>query len=107
MPGLRDPGINPNLLWAAAGIVSTARDLARFFSALLSGRLVSSASLDTMERTVHDPAGPERYGLGLLAFDLSCGSFWGKTSAFMTGGGSPEITVTVSRDGSPIAVVLT
>lgn len=60
-----------------------------------------------MERTVHDPAGPERYGLGLLAFDLSCGSFWGKTSAFMTGGGSPEITVTVSRDGSPIAVVLT
>src|SRR5262245_26477741 len=91
IPGLRDPGINPYLLWAAAGIVSTARDLARFFSALLSGRLVSRASLDKMERTVQDPAGPERYGLGLLAFDLPCGSFWGQTGAFTTGGGTAGI----------------
>ena len=40
LPDVHDRGINPNLLWSAAGIVSTARDLSRFFSALLSGRLL-------------------------------------------------------------------
>jgi D-alanyl-D-alanine carboxypeptidase len=50
------PGINPNLLWAASGIVSTARDLSRFFSALLSGRLVPRTSLKAMEQTTQDPA---------------------------------------------------
>src|SRR5262249_38073247 len=89
IPGLRALGINPNVLWAADGLVSTARDLATFLSALLSGRIVSRATLDEMEQTVQDPAGPERYGLGLLAFDLSCGSFWGQTSVFLSNG-TPE-----------------
>jgi len=101
----RGPGINPNLFWAASGIVSTADDLAKFYSALLSGRLVSRASLNKMERTVQDPAGPERYGLGLLAFDLSCGSFWGQTDRFNTSN-LPGTTVTASADGSRVAIVL-
>jgi D-alanyl-D-alanine carboxypeptidase len=104
-PFLRHPGINPNLLWATAGIVSTAHDLGTFFSALLSVRLVSRASLDKMERTVQDPASPVRYGLGLLAFDLSCGSFWGQTSAFLSNS-TPGTTVAASPDGSRIAIVL-
>ena len=34
---------NPNVSWAAGGIVSNGRDIARFYSALLSGRLLSDA----------------------------------------------------------------
>lgn len=37
---LSDAGTNPNLPWAAGGIVSDGADLARFHSALLSGRLL-------------------------------------------------------------------
>ena len=43
---------NPNLSWAAGGIVSNARDISRFYSALLSGRILSSASLAKMKETV-------------------------------------------------------
>ena len=42
LPDLQDQGVNPNLPWAAGGIVSDAQYLARFFSALLSGHLVVS-----------------------------------------------------------------
>ena len=51
LPDLDDPGTNPNLPWAAGGIVSDTQDLARFFSALLSGHLVSRASLANMKET--------------------------------------------------------
>src|SRR5262245_30653717 len=108
------PGINPNLLWAASGIVSTARELSRFFSALLSGRLVPRASLKAMEKTVKDPNGTDRLGLGLLAFDLPCGTYWGRTGTVILPGNAraaagytvgTSATVAASADGSRIAVV--
>ena len=53
--GLDDAGENPNVPWAAGALVSTTRDLARFFSALLSGDVVSESSLAAMkERIVVD-----------------------------------------------------
>ena len=64
---LADGGYNPNLPWAAGAIVSNAHDLSRFYSALLSGRLLSSATLATMKKTV------ERVGLGIFSTDLACG----------------------------------
>jgi Beta-lactamase len=73
LPDLHDEGTNPNLPWAAGGIVSDAQDLARFFSALLSGHLVSRASLAKMMQTA--PASQD--GLGIFAADLPCGRFWG------------------------------
>ena len=48
---LDDAGSNPNLPWAAGAIVSNAHDLSRFYSALLSGRILSAASLETMKDT--------------------------------------------------------
>ena len=51
LPDLADGGYNPNLPWAAGAIVSNAHDLSRFYSALLSGRLLSGASLATMKKT--------------------------------------------------------
>ena len=63
--------------WAAGGIVSTADDVQRFFSALLRGQVVSRALVREMEVLV--PAGSNRYGLGLAAFPTPCGPAWGHT----------------------------
>jgi Tol biopolymer transport system component len=67
---------NPVVSWAGGGIVSNARDISRFFSALLARRLLSDASLAKMKAIV--PAGPDLYsGLGILATDMRCGRSWG------------------------------
>jgi D-alanyl-D-alanine carboxypeptidase len=62
-------------VWAGAAgdLVSTAPDLARFFSALLGGRLLPAAQLREME-TIRN-----RYGLGLNVFATPCGRAWGHT----------------------------
>ncbi|MCX5563204.1 serine hydrolase [Streptomyces sp. NBC_00038] len=67
--------------WAqsAGAIISTTRDLNAFFSALLGGRLMSSAQLAQMQQwtPVNSTQG---YGLGLRRRDLSCGvSVYGHT----------------------------
>jgi D-alanyl-D-alanine carboxypeptidase len=67
---------NPSLAWGAGNIVSDLDDLARFYRALLGGRLLPAAQLAEMKTTV--PIGPGvAYGLGLLEFDTSCGPIWG------------------------------
>ena len=63
--------------WAAAGMVSTAEDLQRFFRALLGGRVVGPALLRDMKTLV--PAGRQRYGPGLATFPTPCGRAWGHT----------------------------
>ncbi|SEC82342.1 serine hydrolase domain-containing protein [Streptomyces melanosporofaciens] len=75
-----------NVSWggAAGSLISTDRDLDRFFSALLGGRLLPPAQLAEMRRTV--PVGPAfevafphaQYGLGMMRQPLSCGGYrWG------------------------------
>lgn len=63
--------------WAAGGIVSTAGDVQRFFTALLRGRVLDPALLREMETLV--PAGRQRYGLGIATFPTPCGPAWGHT----------------------------
>ncbi|WP_244204147.1 serine hydrolase domain-containing protein [Streptomyces africanus] len=69
---------------AAGSLVSTSRDLDRFFTALLTGRLLPPRERAAMRTTV--PANEEhqqftpgmRYGLGLMEQPLPCGgSRWG------------------------------
>ncbi|WP_416967071.1 serine hydrolase domain-containing protein [Streptomyces sp. 4F14] len=75
-----------NMSWAdAAGeLVTSQRDLDRFFTALLKGRLLPPAQLAEMRRVV--PAGADfqiafpglHYGLGLMRQPLECGGYrWG------------------------------
>ena len=100
---LRDSGTNPNLPWAAGGVVSSSNDLGHFFRALFSGRLVSQASLNEMRQTVEDPASPVvHYGLGLESTDLPCGTFWGNAGRIL----DYSAYVTASADGRRVAVVL-
>ncbi|MCY9543513.1 beta-lactamase family protein [Paenibacillus alvei] len=55
--------LNPSLTSAAGDMISTAKDLNVFFSALLGGKLLSQESLKQMLDGVETPFG--RYGLGI------------------------------------------
>ena len=67
---------SPSWAWAAGSLVSNPPDLARFYQALLSGRLLSPALLRTMTTTV-SPGPGFAYGLGIFALDTPCGRVWG------------------------------
>jgi D-alanyl-D-alanine carboxypeptidase len=66
---------NPIVSWAAGGIVSNARDLSRFYSALLSGQILSGASLAKMKQT-HAAGAEGGYGLGIVSVSSRCGRSW-------------------------------
>ena len=99
---LRDVTVyDPSALWAAGNLVSTERDLARFFRALLGGRLLTRAALAEMKRAVEVAPGIG-YGLGLLVVDTPCGTLYGHD------GGTPGFgnTMLSSADGSRQAGVM-
>jgi D-alanyl-D-alanine carboxypeptidase len=105
--------LSPTAAWAAGGMVSTTDDVARFFRALLEGRLLRADLLREMEATV--PIGPaDAYGLGLwrtgsMALSsrpFTCGTAWGhngdwigyNTNAFNSKDGRRQFVLFVNRD---------
>ncbi|MGW7253482.1 serine hydrolase domain-containing protein [Streptomyces sp. NPDC054834] len=76
-----------DMSWAgtAGAVVSTMADLDRFYRQLFTGRLIPAAELAEMEKTVPmtDAEGNVvgHYGLALIRFDWSCGTFWGHDGA--------------------------
>ena len=62
--------MNPSVMGASGEMISTTRDLNRFFDALLRGRLLPDHLLDEM-KTPGVAGG--RYGLGLARRDTTCG----------------------------------
>jgi len=59
------------------GIVSTADDIATFFRALMSGKVIGRELLSQMTQTVAAGAGNRRGGLGIVPrYRLSCGEAW-------------------------------
>ena len=100
--GLADPGTNPWLPWAAGGIVSSPLDVARFYGALLGGRLLARPLLAEMKRTVS--AGYlGRYGLGIVPNSLSCGIAWGHDGGIL----DYATRVLASSDGTRVLVQFT
>jgi len=68
--------LNPSVAWAAGEMISTTRDLNRFYGGLLSCRLLSPALLREMKTIA--PEG--QYGLGLQRIALPDGrELWGHT----------------------------
>lgn len=61
--------------WMAGAYFSTANDLARWWQALMTGRVVNTASLTAMMTT----AGPENYGLGMSRRLLAGRTVWSHT----------------------------
>jgi D-alanyl-D-alanine carboxypeptidase len=72
---------NPSWAGAAGAMISSAADLARFYQALLGGRLLGPELLKAMQTTVDasEQYGPAAgYGLGLMRLALGCGGqVWG------------------------------
>jgi D-alanyl-D-alanine carboxypeptidase len=70
--------VSPSIGWAAGGIVSNADEVARFYAALLGGRLLHPDLLAEMRRVVPESQGrPFRYGLGIERFPTECGQAYG------------------------------
>jgi CubicO group peptidase (beta-lactamase class C family) len=67
---------NPSSLWAEGNIVSNERDLARFYRALLGGRLLSGPLLAEMKHPFAVEPGFGD-GLGLFVVDTPCGTLFG------------------------------
>jgi D-alanyl-D-alanine carboxypeptidase len=103
---LRDVSVlDQTWAWSAGAIVSNADDLARFYRALLGGRLLRPDLLATMETTVPmggPGAGGFAYGAGIFTMPMPCGPAWGHT------GSTPGYMTNVldSRDGARQVVLL-
>ena len=106
--------LSPTAAWAAGAIVSSAGDVARFYRALLQGRLVRADLLREMETTVPMGFASNDYGLGLwrtgtIALSRTpfpCGAAWGhngdwigyNTNAFSSKDGTRQFVLFVNRD---------
>ncbi|MEV5343708.1 serine hydrolase domain-containing protein [Streptomyces sp. NPDC052676] len=111
-----DPGttydvteLNPSWAWAAGEMITNSADLNRFYTALFTGRLLRPAQLDQMTSTVSTEGNlpRQRYGLGLIEYETSCGTkVWGhsggihgsSTQAFGTRDGRHMITLNFNGD---------
>lgn len=105
-PGLLDyTQTNPSVFGAGGELISTTRDLNRFFAALLGGRLLPGRLLDAMKTPGVEGA---RYGLGLAFWqDTSCGvPVYGNDGdalayqawSYSTVDGSRQVTVALTPD---------
>jgi D-alanyl-D-alanine carboxypeptidase len=95
---------SPSAAWAAGGMVSTADDLARFFSALNGGRLLPAKLLQVMTTPTRSSRG---YGLGYARVQAApCPTLWWNNgnflgfnaSAFGTPGGGRQFIFFVNLD---------
>jgi D-alanyl-D-alanine carboxypeptidase len=74
---------SPSITGAGGAIVSTVGDVARFYRALLKGRLLRPDLLGAMKTTLLADSDVEsRYGLGLAEYPTPCGTAWGHSGAF-------------------------
>jgi D-alanyl-D-alanine carboxypeptidase len=99
-------GISASSVFGNGNLVSTALDSARFFGALVNGRVVSDAQLPRMLASRRPgPNSGTSYGMGVWLSDefYPCGQFVGHDGA----GPGYLVTAQSSRDGSRQFAVLT
>ncbi len=114
-PPLTDvTGLSPSLAPGSGGIVSTVRDVANFYRALLSGRLLEPAELQAMKTTVSERTGKvvtsgTGYGLGIGRTGISCGG-WGhsgeiagyETSTVFSEDARRQAVLMINQDGTTL-----
>ncbi len=105
---------SPTWVWAAGNLVTDADDLARFYDALLGGRLLPARALARMRAA--EPIAPDvpvGYGLGLFAVGLPCGGtveghggdvFGYSTYAFRSPAGRTVVVMRTEYDAAPISL---
>jgi D-alanyl-D-alanine carboxypeptidase len=114
-PPLTDvTGLSPSLAPGSGGIVSTVRDVADFYRALLSGRLLEPDELHAMKTTVSERTGKvvttgSGYGLGIGRVGGSCAG-WGHTgelpgydvSTVFSENGRRQAVLMINQDGTTL-----
>lgn len=99
--------VNPSVAWTAGAMISTVDDVARFYRALLTGRLLPPAQQRELLAAipVDDPGElfAEHYGLGIYRVQLPCGTAWGQDGGYP--GGFKTFAYT-SPDGYRQAVIV-
>ncbi|RJQ79203.1 class A beta-lactamase-related serine hydrolase [Pseudonocardiaceae bacterium YIM PH 21723] len=98
--------LNPSWGGSAGEIISTTKDLDRFYDALLGGKLLPAAQLKAMMTGRHIE-GFGDYGLGLYSIPTSCGDFWGHSGgihgyssfAFVKADRSVRMEYSITGDG--------
>ena len=96
--------LNSTMAIGSGSIISTAHDLARFYSALLGGRVLAPAQLKDMTTTTPAPGLGlgVGYGLGLGSIPLPCGgSYFGHVGELL----GYQSWVGTTADGARTAVV--
>jgi D-alanyl-D-alanine carboxypeptidase len=77
---------NPSTSWTAGGMISNVDDVAHFYRALLTGKLLPQPQQRELLSSipVHDIGAlfSERYGLGIYEVHLSCGIAWGHDGGY-------------------------
>jgi D-alanyl-D-alanine carboxypeptidase len=98
--------LNPSIAWTSGAMISTVDDVARFYRALLNGRLLPPAQQRELLATipVDDTGGlfAEHYGLGIYSVKLTCGTAWGHDGGIL---GFKTFAYT-SPDGNRQAVIV-
>jgi D-alanyl-D-alanine carboxypeptidase len=98
--------LNPSIAWTAGAMISTVDDVARFYHALLEGRLLPPAQQRALLAAipVNDTGElfTEHYGLGIYSVQLSCGTAWGHDGGII---GFKNFAST-SPDGNRQAVIV-
>jgi D-alanyl-D-alanine carboxypeptidase len=96
--------------WASGAVVSNAADVAHFYRALLTGRLLAPQLLRSMQTTVSEGGDidypGERYGLGIESYPTRCGTAWGHGGnfpgylvyAFTSADGAKQAELAVNED---------
>ncbi len=99
--------VNPSGAWTAGAMISTVDDVARFYRALVAGRLLPPAQQHELlsARPVNDMGElfAEQYGLGIYRVHLPCGPAWGHDGGYP--GGFKSFAYT-SPDGARQAVMV-
>lgn len=95
------PAVSPSESWTAGAMTATPRDLGRFFDALLDGRVVDPADLETMTARIEPLAEEIWRGFGLVRYERPDG-----TVAFGHHGGVPGYTALALRTTTGRTVVL-
>lgn len=95
------PAVSPSEAWTSGGMTATPRDLGRFFDALLDGRVVDPADLETMTARTEPLEDRIWRGFGLVRYERPDG-----TVAFGHHGGVPGYTTLALRTTAGRTVVL-
>jgi D-alanyl-D-alanine carboxypeptidase len=95
--------LSPSHLGAAGALVSNGDDVTRFFSALLSGRLLPRNLLGAMKTRVRPGGSLYPYGLGLWIERSACGLAFGHVGDFS---GGYRTIVWSNATGKRVAVVM-